>query len=63
MPKRQAQPGEVSEGVEAVYIHGDEAAAEVADDVREGIREMVAVNLQPATVYRLVFCGHVFPTI
>jgi hypothetical protein len=63
MPKRQAQPGEASEGVEAVYIHGDEAAAEVAEDICEGIREMVAVNLQPATVYRLVFCGHVFPTI
>ena len=63
MPKRQAQPGEVSEGVEAVYIHGDEAAAEVADDVREGIREMVAVNVRPSTAYRIVYGANDFPTM
>ena len=63
MPKRQAQPGEASEGVEAVYIHGDEAAAQVAEDICEGIREIVAVNLRPTTVYRLVYGGHAFPTI
>ena len=33
MPKRQAQAGEVSEGVEAIYIHGGGAAAEVAEDL------------------------------
>ena len=49
--------------MEAVYIHGDEAAAEVAEDICEGIREMVAVNLKPATVYRLVYGWHAFPTI
>ena len=63
MPKRQALPGEASEGVEAVYVHGDDAAAEVAEDLSEGIREMVAINLQPSTVYRLVYGGHAFPTI
>ena len=63
MPKRQAQAGEVSEGVEAVYIHGEEAAAEVAADICEGIREMVAVNLLPSMVYSLVYGGHAFPTI
>ena len=49
--------------MEAVYVHGDEAAAEVAEDLSEGIREMVAINLQPSTVYRLVYGGHAFPTI
>jgi hypothetical protein len=41
MPKRQAVTGEVTDGVAATYVHGEEAAAEVSDDVREGIREMV----------------------
>ena len=40
--------------MEAVYIRGDEAAAEVTEDLCEGIREMAAINLLPATVYRLV---------
>ena len=44
MPKRQAVAGEVTDGVAATYVHGEEAAAEVSDDVREGIREMVCVT-------------------
>jgi hypothetical protein len=65
MTRRQAAAGETFEGVEAVYIHGEEAAPEVAKDVRvmEGIREMVAVNLLPRTVWRLIYGGHTFPTI
>jgi hypothetical protein len=34
MPRRQAAAGETFEGVEAVYIHGEEAVAEVAEDVK-----------------------------
>ena len=49
--------------MEAVYIHGEEAVAEVAEDVKEGIREMVAVNLLPRTVWQIVYGGHTFPTI
>ena len=63
MPKRQAVAGEVTDGVAATYVHGEEAAAEVSDDVREGIREMVCVNLLPSTVWALVFTQHGFPTI
>jgi hypothetical protein len=63
MPKRQAAAGEVTEGVAAKYVHGEEAAAEVSDDVREGIREMVCVNLLPSTVWALEFTQHGFPTI
>ncbi len=37
--------------------------AEVAEDVKEGIREMVAVNLIPRTVWQIVYGGHTFPTI
>jgi hypothetical protein len=55
MPKRQAAAGEVTEGVAAKYVHGEEAAAEVSVDVCEGIREMVCVNLLPSTVWALVF--------
>jgi hypothetical protein len=55
MPKRQAVAGEVTDGVAATYVHGEEAAAEVSDVVREGIREMVCVNLLPSTVWALVF--------
>jgi hypothetical protein len=43
MPKRQAQIGEVFEGVAARYVHGAAAVSEVAVDLSDGIREMVAV--------------------
>jgi hypothetical protein len=61
MPKRQAADGEVTEGVMATYEHGEQAAARVAADLREGIQEMVAVNLMPSTVWSLRFTGHGFP--
>jgi hypothetical protein len=63
MPKRLAVDGEVTEGVMATYEHGEQAAAWVAADLREGIQEMVAVNLMPSIVWSLRFTGHGFPTI
>ncbi len=36
---------------------------EVAADLSDGIREMVAVNLLPGTVWSLRYTGHDFPTI
>ncbi len=50
MPKSQAVEGTVTEGAAATYEHGEEAAAVVAIDLREGIREIIAVNLLPCTV-------------
>jgi hypothetical protein len=52
--KAPSSSGETFEGVEAVYIHGEEAVAEVAEDFKEGIRKMVAVNLLPRTVWQIV---------
>ena len=63
MPKRQAQDGEVFEGVAAQYVHGAAAVSEVAADLSDGIREMVAVNLLPGTVWSLRYTSHDFPTI
>jgi hypothetical protein len=47
----------------ASYEHGEQAAAMVAANLREGIQEMVAVNLMPSTIWSLRFTGHGFPTI
>jgi hypothetical protein len=64
MPKRQAAAGVATEGTRvATYEHGEEEAAEVATDLREGIQEMVVVNLLPSTVWALCHMGHSFPTI
>jgi hypothetical protein len=63
MPKRQAAAKEVIEGVAATYVHGDDDAAEVAEELRDGIQEMVAVNLMPSTVWSLKYTAHGFPTI
>jgi len=63
MPKRQVQDGEVFEGVAAKYVHGAAAVSEVAADLSDGIREMVAVNLLPGTVWSLRYTSHDFPTI
>ena len=63
MPKRQAAAEEVTEGVAATYVHGDDAAAEVAEELRDGIQEMLAVNLMPSTVWSLKYTAHGFPTI
>ena len=53
--KAPSSSGETFEGVEAFYIHGEEAVAEVAEDFKEGIRKMVAVNLLPRTVWQIVY--------
>ena len=46
----QAAAGEVTQGQAASYEHGADAAAEVAADLSDGIKEMVAVSLQPSIV-------------
>jgi len=59
----QAAVGEVSQGQAASYEHGEGAAAEVAADLYDGIKDMVATNLMPSTVWALRFTQHAFPTI
>ena len=59
----QAADGEVSQGRAATYEHGEGAAAEVAADLFDGIKEMVLTNLMPSTVWALEFTQHAFPTI
>ena len=59
----QAADGEISHGRAATYEHGDGAAAEVATDLFNGIKEMVLTNLKPSTVWALEFTQHAFPTI
>ena len=61
--RRQAEEGEVMVGEAAQYEHGAQAAAEVAEEVRTAVKEMVAFNLLPATVWSLVWSGHGYPTI
>ena len=51
------------EGAAATYIHGDQAAEEVADDVRNGIKEMVLFEVLPATAKAIRWSNHNFPTI
>lgn len=63
MPKRQASEGAVTEGTAATYEHSEGAADVVATELREGIREMIAVNLLPCTVWMLRYTGHGYPTI
>ncbi len=63
MPKRQAQNGEVFEGVSACYVHGEAAVSEVVADISDGIHEMAAINLLPGIVWILPYIGHDFPTI
>jgi hypothetical protein len=50
---RQAAEGKVEETELAVYEHGAEAADEVADELRDGIRNMVVCELDPETVWNL----------
>ena len=59
----QATDGGVSQGRAASYEHGEGAAAEVAADLYEGIKEMVLTNLLPSTVWALEFTRQAFPTI
>ena len=65
MPSRrqQAKEGDTQIGSEATYVHGEQAAGEVAKDVQDAIKEMVTFNLMPATTLALRFTGNSFPGI
>ncbi len=65
MPRRarQAAEGEVIEGAEADYRHGEGEAEEVAADVKSGIKEMVMFNCLPVTAHEIEWTGHSFPAI
>ena len=65
MPRRQRQApeGEITEGNAAVYEHRASSTTEVAGEVREGIRQMVLVNLEPATAWALRWTAAGFPAI
>ena len=47
----------------AIYEHGAEAADEVAEELRDGIRDMVVCELDPETAWRLRWSTAGFPTI
>ena len=61
--RQQAQEGETFVGGAATYVHGEQAASEVANEIREAIKEMIAFNLMPATALALRFSGNAFPGI
>ena len=63
--RRQAAAGEVAQGQAVSYDHGEDAAAEAAADLSDGIKEimMVVVNLQPSIVWGLEYSKAPFPTI
>ena len=61
--RRQAADGEVMVGAAANYEHGAQAAGEVAEDLREAIKEMVAFNVLPTTLWALRWSAAGFPTI
>jgi hypothetical protein len=50
-------------GAAAHYVHGAQAAGEVAEELREAIKEMVAFNVLPATLWALRWTDAGFPTI
>ncbi len=50
-------------GAAAHYVHGAQAAGGVAEDLREAIKEMVAFNVLPATLWALRWSDAGFPTI
>ena len=50
-------------GAAARYVHGDQAAGEVAEDIRQGIKEMIAFNVLPATAKAVRWTAHNFPAI
>ena len=65
MPSRrqQAKEGDTQIGSEATYVHGVQAAGEVAKDVQDAIKEKVTFNLMPATTLALRFTGNSFSGI
>jgi hypothetical protein len=60
---RQAELGEEVETAVAVYTHDPDEADDVAEDLRDAIRDMVAYELAPTTVWKLLWSTAGFPTI
>ena len=46
--RQQAQEGDTFVGGAATYVHGEQAAGEVVNEVRKAIKETIAFNLMPA---------------
>lgn len=61
--RRQAVDGEIIVGAAAAYEHGDQAASEVAEDLRQAVKEMVAFNVMPATLWAMIWSASGYPTI
>ena len=61
--KCQAELEDVEESAAATYEHDPEAADEVAAELCDAIRDMVAYVLQPSTVWELCWSSAGFPTI
>ena len=61
--RRQAEDGEVMVGAAAHYVHGAQAAGEVAEDVRGAVKEMVAFEVLPATLWAMLWSAAGYPTI
>ena len=59
---RQAEGWEITAGAAANYEHGARAAVEVAEELREAIKEMV-FNVLPAILWALRWSYAGFPTI
>ena len=60
---RQAELGEVEESAAATYERDPEAADEVAAELCDAIRDVVAYVLQPSTVWELCWSSAGSPTI
>ena len=60
---RQAELGEVEESAAATYERDPEAADEVAAELCDAIRDVVAYVLQPSTVWGLCWSSAGSPTI
>ena len=50
-------------GAAAHYVHGAQAAGEVAEDVRGAVKEMVAFEVLPATLWAMLWSAAGYPTI
>ena len=61
--KRAAPQAELEESAAASYEHDPEAVDEVAAELCDAIRDMVAYVLQPSTVWELRWSLAGFPTI
>jgi hypothetical protein len=61
--RQQAQEGDTFVGGAATYVHGEQAAGEVVNEVRKAIKETIAFNLMLAKALALRFTGNAFPRI